>query len=379
MTVGGTDWGFNPAPFMYTSYDYGSPISEPGTLSFKYPELKLVGEMSQALPDLTETDQVTPPSIAGLTTFEERNPRPGRRSCTSATTAPRRSRPRCPTTPSATVTVPAHEAKFLVSDARFGRQHLVSTTSELVTQMTLGRRDVALLDGNAGSAGETSLSYAHRPSVRVLANPLGLADPRRRGVTSAHVLTLHYTHDGLSEVAIGAGHARLLLLLADTTPPGSSGSSTPPAVRCWCRARAAAHGCRSAAAGLSLTGDTARRGSAAGLGARRVSGSVSWDGRPLTVDRGPSRRAGRGRFPGRPARCPCRRSAGLALCVRVAPSGCRASTTAAGRSPTTRSPTTRSSRRATPGAVRPGLRLRARLCLVPGPLHRHRQRDRRSR
>ena len=41
MTVGGTDWGFNPAPFMYTSYDYGSPISEPGTLSSKYPELKL--------------------------------------------------------------------------------------------------------------------------------------------------------------------------------------------------------------------------------------------------------------------------------------------------------------------------------------------------
>ncbi len=74
MTVGGTDWGFNPAPFMYTSYDYGSPISEPGTLSSKYPELKLVGEMSQALPDLTMTDQVTPPAIPGLTTFEERNP-----------------------------------------------------------------------------------------------------------------------------------------------------------------------------------------------------------------------------------------------------------------------------------------------------------------
>jgi beta-galactosidase GanA len=29
MTVGGTDWGFVPAPFMYTSYDYGSAISEP--------------------------------------------------------------------------------------------------------------------------------------------------------------------------------------------------------------------------------------------------------------------------------------------------------------------------------------------------------------
>ena len=30
MTVGGTNWGWLPAPFMYSSYDYGSAIRESG-------------------------------------------------------------------------------------------------------------------------------------------------------------------------------------------------------------------------------------------------------------------------------------------------------------------------------------------------------------
>src|SRR6202042_2408400 len=213
MTVGGTDWGFNPAPFMYTSYDYGSPISEPGTLSSKYPELKLVGEMSQALPDLTQTDQGGGASIPGLTTFEERNPNTGAtflylgNDGTAPVTAT------LPTDSTATVTVPGHEAKFLVSDASFGSQHLVSTTSELVTQMTTGGRDLALLDGDQGAAGETTLSYATKPTVKVLSNPSGQPiqsnwDP------STGELQLTYTHSGLAQVQIGPGGSPLLLLLA---------------------------------------------------------------------------------------------------------------------------------------------------------------------
>jgi len=219
MTVGGTNWGFNPAPFMYTSYDYGSPISEPGTLSSKYPELKLVGEMSQALPDLTETDQLTPPSIPGLTTFEERNPTTGATFLYLGNDSTSPITTQLPYDPSATVTVPAHQAKFLVSDARFGGEDLVSTTSELVTQMSSEGRSVALLDGSAGASGETSLSFANRPAVRVLENPSGAPI----GVSwnpSAHVLRLSYVHDGLSEVEIDSGHARLLLLLADTDTAG---------------------------------------------------------------------------------------------------------------------------------------------------------------
>ena len=153
MTVGGTDWGFNPAPFMYTSYDYGSAISEPGTLqASKYPELKLIGEMSQALPDLTQTDQVTAPTISGLTTFQERNPQTGAIFLYLGNDGESPVTTSLPGDPGAPVTVPGHEAKLLVSDAAFGRQRLVSTTSELITQMTSGGRDVALLSGDTGSA-----------------------------------------------------------------------------------------------------------------------------------------------------------------------------------------------------------------------------------
>ena len=284
MTVGGTNWGFNPAPFMYTSYDYGSPISEPGTLSFKYPELKLVGEMSQALPDLTETDQLTPPSIPGLTTFEERNPSTGATFLYLGNDGTSPVTTSLPYDSSATVTVPAHEAKFLVSDARFGGLQLVSTTSELVTQMSSRGGTVALLDGNAGASGETSLSFAHQPSVRVLANGSG-APIHVSWSPSAHVLRLNYVHDGLSEVAIGSGHIRLLLLLADTDTAGrfwvEHTSGGPLLVYGGELLRAASvRGGRAV-----LTGDTSAAGPLRVWGPPSV-GSLSWNGRPLTVDRG---------------------------------------------------------------------------------------------
>jgi beta-galactosidase GanA len=279
MTVGGTDWGFNPAPFMYTSYDYGSPISEPGTLSFKYPELKLVGEMSQALPDLTQTDQVPAPAIPGLTTFEERNPRTGTTflylgndGTTPVTTA-------LPTDPSATVTVPGHEAKFLISDARFGAQHLVSTSSELITQMSLGRRDLALLSGDSGSAGETSLSYPSKPQVSVLADPSG--DPvRSQWDAQTHVLRLTYTHDGLDQVSISSRGSHLLLLLADNTTAGQfwveHTSGGPLLVQGSSLLRTAAiRGSRAV-----LTGDTSAAGRITVWGPEAVR-SLVWNGRPL--------------------------------------------------------------------------------------------------
>jgi beta-galactosidase GanA len=286
MTVGGTNWGFNPAPFMYTSYDYGSPISEPGTLSFKYPELKLVGEMSQALPDLAETDQLTPPPIPGLTTFEERNPSTGATFLYLGNDGSSPVTASLPYDSSATITVPAHQAKFLVSDARVGGQYLTSTTSELVTQMTSSRGSaVALMDGDSGARGETSLSYSHRPSVRVLANPSG-APIRVHWNRSTHVLRLGYLQNGLSEVAIDSGRSRLLLLLADSDTAArfwvEHTSGGPLLVYGGELLRTAA-----VRAGRAvLTGDT----SAAGplrvwAPAGRVEG-LSWDGVALSSHRG---------------------------------------------------------------------------------------------
>jgi beta-galactosidase GanA len=281
MTVGGTDWGFNPAPFMYTSYDYGSPISEPGTLSFKYPELKLTGEMSQALPDLAMTDQVTAPAIAGLTTFEERNPQTG---ATFLYLGNDGASPVTTTLPSGeTVTVPSHEAKFLVSAASFGRQHLVSTTSELVTQTTLGPRDVALLSGDGGSAGTTSLSYSRRPAVRVLSDPSGTPVTAHWN-PSSHTLTLGYTHSGLTQVSVAAGRSRLLLLLADATTAGQFWVERTAGGTLLARGSSLVRTASASGRSAALTGDTSTAGPLQVWAAPRIH-ALSWDGRAVVTTR----------------------------------------------------------------------------------------------
>jgi beta-galactosidase GanA len=282
MTVGGTNWGFNPAPFMYTSYDYGSPISEPGTLSDKYPELKLTTEMSQALGDLTETNQVTPPTVSGLTTFEERNPATGATFLYLGNPGPSPVTTTLPENPSASVTIPSEEAKFLVSDAHFGGQDLVDTSSELITQISAGGRDVALLSGDAGAPGQTTLGYRSRPRVTVTADPSGDRIGSRWDAAT-HQLTLSYTHDGLDQVSIsGGGSPRLLLLIADTATAGGF----------WVQHTArgplleqGANLVRTAAVSGSvavLTGDTSVAGPLTVWGATSL-GRVSWDGQMLAT------------------------------------------------------------------------------------------------
>ncbi|CAE7074419.1 unnamed protein product [Rhizoctonia solani] len=50
MTYGGTNWGNLATPTVYTSYDYGSAISEDRSLTIKYGELKLQGLFLHATP-----------------------------------------------------------------------------------------------------------------------------------------------------------------------------------------------------------------------------------------------------------------------------------------------------------------------------------------
>ena len=73
MGVGGTNWGWLPAPFMYTSYDYGAAIQETGEIgtpsdpntipNSKYGENKLIGDFIQATPSLTKTVPVAAPAL----------------------------------------------------------------------------------------------------------------------------------------------------------------------------------------------------------------------------------------------------------------------------------------------------------------------------
>ncbi len=86
MTVGGTNWGWLPAPFMYSSYDYGSAIRESGEIGTpanpndiagsKFGENKLLGDFLQSVAPLTETEGVAAPASANpaIATMARGNP-----------------------------------------------------------------------------------------------------------------------------------------------------------------------------------------------------------------------------------------------------------------------------------------------------------------
>ncbi len=89
MAVGGTNWGWLPAPFMYSSYDYGAGIQETGEIGSpsapnqligsKYAENKLIGDFAQAVPSLTKTVGVAAPATdnPGVTATARANPDDG--------------------------------------------------------------------------------------------------------------------------------------------------------------------------------------------------------------------------------------------------------------------------------------------------------------
>ena len=281
MAVGGTDWGFLPAPFMYTSYDYGSAISEPGTLSDKYPQLKLAGELSQALPDLAQTDQQTAPAIPGLTTFQERNPVTGttflylgNQGTSPVSTA-------LPSDPALSVTIPAHEAKLLVSAARFGGTDLVASSSELITQIHSGGREIALLDGDPGAAGAAVLHFAHRPAV-TLTGAGGAASVRWDAAD--HDLTLRYTTTAaLREVQIRSGAQRIELLIADDATAGQFWVQHTAGGPLLERGAELVRSAQLRGGVATLTGDTATAGPLQVWGAVHA---VRWNGAALPATHG---------------------------------------------------------------------------------------------
>ncbi len=79
MTYGGTNWGWLGMPENYTSYDYGAAVRETRQLDPKYYQDKLIGYLTQSMPDLTKTDRipVTAPDDQAIADTARRNPDTG--------------------------------------------------------------------------------------------------------------------------------------------------------------------------------------------------------------------------------------------------------------------------------------------------------------
>lgn len=239
MAFGGTSWGWLPAPVVYTSYDYGAAISEARQLRPKATTMKELGLFLQSVDPITMVDKGDPvvPSSAAIKVYHDVNPDTGTHfyiamhNPSNATTNDSFTFPI--TTSDGNYTVPqqgtlainGQDATVLVADYAMDDQHLVYSTSEIMTHFTQGTRDIALLYGRAGSTGETMLRYPTRPTVRVLA---GQVTSRYDGATGD--LRLNYTHSGLIEVRISGGSCSDLdLLLTDETIAGTFWRQDTPA------------------------------------------------------------------------------------------------------------------------------------------------------
>jgi beta-galactosidase GanA len=295
MTYGGTSWGWLPAPVVYTSYDYGAAVDEARQLTDKIPPMKQMGYFLQSVPDIDKTDPAPPAGATdqAVRTYHLANPDTHANFYFVRADAAGDHTFRLPvSTPDGNYTVPQSgtmrlsgpDMRVLTADYALDSQHVVYSTSQLVTHATLDGQDVALLDGPQGTDGETVLRYRTQPTV----TPLDGADVASRWDPATGDLRLDYRHDGLARVRIsGGGTARpVTLLLADDPTAATFWRQDTTAGPVLLRGPALVRDAAVRGTRIDLTGDTT---GAAPLEVWAPHGdTVRWNGRPVPAGRTPS-------------------------------------------------------------------------------------------
>ena len=173
---------------------------------------------------------------------------------------------------------------MIIADYNLGSQHLVYSTSQLMTHATINGNDLALLWAPAGQSGETVLHYSSQPTVTTIS---GTA-PTVNWDSGSGDLRLDSTHQGLTEVKISGGGVAtpLLLLLADeptaqlfwtqSTGSGQVLDEGPELVR----------GATVTGKDIDLTGDTNVPASLRVWAPAGVK-HITWNGQPVPTDVAP--------------------------------------------------------------------------------------------
>jgi len=179
------------------------------------------------------------------------------------------------------LTFAGRDSKTIVANYQLGASQLQYSTSEILTHQQIAGRDVAVLYGRDGQAGETVLNYAAQPTVSVLAGNVGSTYDAATGD-----LRLNYQHIGLARVLITGG-ARPLLLLIGTDQV---------AAQFWLQQTASGpvlvygtHLLRTASTltgVLALTGDTADTGTVEVFAA--PASAITWNGKRVQTQATPS-------------------------------------------------------------------------------------------
>lgn len=232
---GGTTWGWQNAPVVYTSYDYGAPIDEARGLRDKAYGLKAIGRFIEAANEHLGQMDIGPDidsgnprvrvyhnvnvALGSHVLFASQRPSSNTgRETFSLALATADGHYRIPQ--AGTLELSGQDGKFLLAALTLQGQRLVYTTAELWAQQRhsrgpAGAHDLLVLHGRTGQHSETVLRYASRPTVQVLAG--GAASGFASHWDAARGdLRLNLRHQGLVELAIsGGGRPPLRLLLAD--------------------------------------------------------------------------------------------------------------------------------------------------------------------
>jgi beta-galactosidase GanA len=284
MTFGGTNWGWLPAPVVYTSYDYGAAWDEARQPRVdKVSAMKAMGYMVQSVAPLSQLDKVgvVPASDAGVKVYHLANPETGThvylpRHATQSSSDLKFTFPI--STADGDFTIPqsgslelkGEDMKALLADYSFDSQHLVYSTADVMTHAALPGTDVLVVQGRPGQAGETVLRYASEPPVEAPA-----------GVTTSYSdgnLRIDYPIDGFAEVRIGGEHP-LRMLIADDAAVATLWREETSAGPVIVRGPELVRGATVSGDTLALTGDTKEATDVQVWGGPA---HVTWNGAPVS-------------------------------------------------------------------------------------------------
>ncbi|KAI7856110.1 glycoside hydrolase superfamily [Circinella umbellata] len=227
MTYGGTSWGGLATPSVYSSYDYGAPISEPGLMTPKGYEVKLQGTFFHTVKPFLTTERFEPKSdnsdiilIDGLADVNTNTKFYIAQHWNTASEELDAFHVQMETSDGefkvphkGKLVLNGRDAKILISGYDFESQHLVYSTSEIFTHQDMGSHDVMLVYAYEKEDGEIALKAKSKASkVKI--------ETKDKTVTQSalkrDIVQINYKHpNGTSPIYIkNAGEKDLLLLVA---------------------------------------------------------------------------------------------------------------------------------------------------------------------
>ncbi|MGW5210261.1 glycoside hydrolase family 35 protein [Streptomyces sp. NPDC004051] len=286
MAAGGTSWGWLSSPDVYTSYDYGAPISQARRPTSKLAPSQQLGHLLRTVPDLARLEPAGEVRAKDdrLKVHHLANPDTGAQVYVLHNDSAEQVTSALPGTGiEVPVTVGARDARLLVTGLRLGRRKLAFSTAQPLFRLTVGRQDIAAFVGRAGETAQVSLACDTQPLTnRLDTEPAwSYAQGRLNVVAPLGV-------GGLNRVLVENGDSRtpMLLLFADDatalrlwpheTPSGPLLVHGPALLRSATLRGATVH----------LTGDVAGETGLEVWAPRGVT-AVTWNGQPVrtTVSR----------------------------------------------------------------------------------------------